>query len=128
MAYLCSWTIEELRSVIVLLKRPEFKPADIEEHKRIARAVHDKMIKSFNMRERAEREKQQGGRSGPDHVHRYQDLTMFMREVEEVVRGIMGGSCFKGHQHYKFEAEFDYADEKPLTSVVGGKASAGVAF
>jgi hypothetical protein len=41
-----SWTVEELRAMIVLLKRPEFKPADIDDdlHKRISKAVHDKMI------------------------------------------------------------------------------------
>ena len=53
MVYLCSWTMEELRAVIALLKRPEFKPAEIEDdlHQRIERAAHDKMIKSFDMRE-----------------------------------------------------------------------------
>ena len=85
--------MEELRAVIVLLQQPEFKPAEIEDdlHKRIARAVHDKMIKSFDLRE--------SSRGGD------QDLTMFMREVEEVVREIMGDSSIKGYQHYKFEAE-----------------------
>ena len=74
MVYLCSWTMEELRAIIALLKRPEFKPAEIEDdlHQRIARAVHDKMIKSFHMRE--------SSRDGD------QDMTMLMREVEEVVR------------------------------------------
>ena len=109
----CSWTLEELRAVIALLKRPEFKPAEIEDDllNRIARAVHDKMIKSFDMRESS--------------LDGDQDLTMFMREVEEVVREIMSDSRFKGHQHYKFEAEFDDEDRKRLW---GGEASAGVAF
>ena len=62
-------------------------------HKRIACAVHNKMIKSFDMHE--------SSKDGD------QDLIMFMREVEELVREIMGDSRFKGHQHYKFEAEFD---------------------
>ena len=73
----------------MLLKQPEFKPAEIEDdllHKRIAHAVHDKMIKSFYMRE--------SSRDGD------QDLTMSMREVEEVVSGSMGDSGIKGHQHY----------------------------
>ena len=83
MVYLCSWTVEELKAVIVLLKQPEFKPVEIEDdlHKRIARAVHDKMIKSFDMRE--------SSRDGD------QDLTMFLREVEEVVGKIMGDTRFK---------------------------------
>jgi hypothetical protein len=39
-----------------------------------------------------------------------QDLTMFMREVEnndDVVRQIMEVSIFKGYQHYRFEVELD---------------------
>ena len=105
--------MEELRAVIALLKRPEFKPAEIEHdlHNRIARAVHDKMIKTFDMRESS--------------LDGDQDLTMFIREVEEVVREIMGDSRFEGHQHYKFEAEYDNEDGERLW---GGEASAGVAF
>ena len=49
---------------------------------------------------------------------------MFMREVEEVVREIMGDSRLKGHQQYKFEAEFDDADGELLW---GEEASADVA-
>ena len=39
---------------------------------------------------------------------------MFMREVEEVVREIMGDSRFEGHQHYKFEADYDDEDGERL--------------
>ena len=69
----CSWTVEELRAVIVLLKRPEFKPAEIEDdlHNRTARAMHVKMIKSFDTRE-----------SSQDGNH---NLTMFMREVRKLL-------------------------------------------
>ena len=83
MVYLCSWAVEELRAVIALLKRPEFKPAEIEDdlHQRIARAVHNKMRISFDMRE--------SSRDGD------QNLTMFRQEVEEVVREIMGDSRFE---------------------------------
>ena len=49
---------------------------------------------------------------------------MFMREVEDVVREIMEDSRFNGHQHYKFEAEFDENGEL----LFGGEASAGVSF
>ena len=51
MVYLCSWTMEELSAVIALLKLLEFKPAEIEDdlHQRIARAVHDNIIKSIDM-------------------------------------------------------------------------------
>ena len=89
--------MDELREVIAMLKWPEFKPEpheiDDDLHQRIANAVHNKYIKQFNMRE--------SSRDGD------QDLTMFMREVEDVVREIMEDSRFNGHQHYKFEAEFD---------------------
>ena len=36
---------------------------------------------------------------GRDH-----DLYIWMRDVEEVVREIMGDECFKGHQNFSFEA------------------------
>ena len=54
-----------------------------------------------------------------------QDLTIAVREAEGVVREITGDNRFKGHQHYKFQAEFDDADGERLW---GGEASAGVAF
>jgi hypothetical protein len=105
--------VEELRKVIELLKRPEFNPAEIDDdlHKRISKAVHDKLIKSFDMRESS--------------LDGDQDLTMFMREVEEVVREIMEDSRFRGQQHYRFEMEVDADNGQRL---FGGEASAGVAF
>jgi hypothetical protein len=104
--------VEELREVIAMLKRPEFKPSDIDDdlHRRVASAVHSRYIKKFDMRE--------GSRDGD------QDLTMFMREVEDVVREIMEDTRFKGHQHYRFEAELDEKGEQ----LFGGEASAGVSF
>ena len=35
------------------------------------------------------------------------DLTMFILEVEEVVREIMEDPRFKGHQHYKMKVDAD---------------------
>ena len=63
----CSWTAEEVREVIAPLQQPEFNLAEIDDnlHKGISRAVHNKMIKSFDMRE--------------SHLDSGQDLTMFMR-------------------------------------------------
>ena len=49
----------------------------------------------------------------------HQDLTMFMQEVKEVVREIMGDSRFEGHQHYKFESEYDNEDGEAGGTVVG---------
>jgi hypothetical protein len=37
-----------------------------------------------------------------------QDLTMFMREVEDVVSEIMEDTRYKGHLHYRLETELDY--------------------
>jgi hypothetical protein len=90
-----SWTVGELRALIALLKRLEFKPADIDDdlHQRISKAFYDKMIQSFNISE--------GSLDGD------QDLTMFMREVEDIVRNIMEDSRLKGHQHYRCEMELD---------------------
>jgi len=73
--------------------------------------VHDKLIKSFDMRESS--------------LDGDQDLTMFMREVEEVVREIMEDSRFKGQQHYRFEMKLDECDGQRL---FGGEANEGVAF
>ena len=49
---------------------------------------------------------------------------MFMQEVEDVVREIMEDTRFKGHQHYRFEAELDENGKR----LFGGEASAGVSF
>ena len=48
-----SWKVEELRKTIELLKRPEFDPSDIDSdlHARLAKAVHENVIKAFDMRE-----------------------------------------------------------------------------
>lgn len=108
-----SWKVDELRKTIELLKRPDFDPSDIDSdlHARLARAVHEKVIKAFDMRE--------SDRDGD------QDLTLWMREVEEVVREIMEDARFEGHQHFNFEMELDGDDGERL---FGGEANAGVSF
>ena len=108
-----SWKVEELRKTIELLKRPEFDPSDIDSdlHARLAKAVHENVIKAFDMRE--------SSRDGD------QDLTMWMREVEEVVREIMEDVRFEGHQHFSFKMELDDDDGERL---FGGEANAGVSF
>ena len=62
-------------------------------HRLIAGAVHSRYIKKLNMLE--------------SYWDGDQDLTMFMQEVEDVVREIMEDARFKGQQHYRFEAELD---------------------
>ena len=77
--------MDELKDMIALLKRTDFDPAEIDTdlHKRVADAVQDGYIKHFDMRVNS--------RDGD------QDLSMWMRDVEEVVREIMGDERFKGH-------------------------------
>ena len=94
------------------LKRTDYDPAEIDTdlHKRVADAIQDGYIKRFDMRVNS--------RDGD------QDLSMWMRDVEEVVREIMGDERFKGHQNLGFEACLDDDGQR----VYGGEANAGVSF
>jgi len=73
--------------MIALLQQSDFEPTDVDTdlHKRVSAAIQDGFIKRFDMRV--------SSRDGD------QDLSMWMRDVEEVVREIMGDTCFAGHQH-----------------------------
>jgi hypothetical protein len=106
------WTAEELKKVIEMLKRPEFdsKEVDPDLHKRMNKAVEDGRIKCFNMRE--------------SNLDGDQDLNLWIREVEDIVREIMEDPIFKGNQNYKFEMDLDEAGKR----LFGGEANAGVAF
>ena len=68
------------------------------------------MIKSFDIRE--------------SHLDGDQVLTMFMLEVEDVVREIMEDTRFKGQQHYRFQEKLDVYGSQRL---LGGE-SVGVSF
>ena len=72
--------------MIALLQQADFDPTDVDTdlHKRVSAAIQDGFIKRFDMRV--------SSRDGD------QDLSMWMREVEEVVREIMGDTRFAGHQ------------------------------
>ena len=95
-----------------MLKRPEFdsKEIDPDLHKRMNKAVEDGRIKCFNMRE--------------SNLDGDQDLNLWIREVEDIVREIMEDPIFKGNQNYKFEMDVDEAGKR----LFGGEANAGVAF
>ena len=69
-----------------MIQRPDFdsKEVDPDLHKRMARAVDDGRIKCINMRE------------GPADGD--QDLNLWLRELEDVVREIMADPIFKGNQ------------------------------
>ena len=53
-----------------------------------------------------------------------QDLQLWAREFEDVVREIMEDPVFKGNQNFKFEMDLDEAGQR----LFGGEANAGVAF
>jgi hypothetical protein len=100
------------QETIEMLRRPEFdsKELDPDLHKRMQKAVQDGRIKSFNLRE------------GPADGD--QDLHLWTREFEDVVREIMEDPVFKGNQNFSFELDVDAAGPR----LFGGEANAGVAF
>ena len=114
MIYDCSdrWTDIELKDTIAMLRRPEFdsKELDPDLHKRMQRAVEDGRIKCFNLRE------------GPADGD--QDLNLWTRELEDLVREIMEDPVFKGNQNFSFELDLDAAGQRLFC----GEANAGVAF
>ena len=95
-----------------MLQNPEFDTKDIDPdlHQRMAKAVDDGRIKCFNLRE--------GAADGD------QDLNLWIREVEDVVREIMEDPIFKGNQNFHFEMELDELGKR----MFGGEANAGVSF
>ena len=95
-----------------MLKRPEFDSQEVDPdlHKRMNKAVEDGRIKCFNMRD--------------SNLDGDQDLNLWIREVEDIVREIMEDPVFKGNQNYKFEMDLDEAGKR----LFGGEANAGVAF
>ncbi len=113
MIYVCSdrWKDVELKKTIEMLRRPEFdKEVDPDLHKRMQRAVEDGRIKRFNLLE------------GPADGD--QDLNLWTRELEDLVREIMEDFVFKGNQNFSFELDLDAAGQR----LFGGEANAGVAF
>ena len=77
-------------------------------HKRVADAIQDGFIRRFDMRVNS--------RDGD------QDLSMWMRDVEEAVREIMHDERFKGHKNFSFEASLEDNGKR----VYGGQANAVV--
>ena len=106
------WKDGELKKTIEMLRRPEFdsKELDPDLHKRMQKAVQDGRIKCFNLRE------------GPADGD--QDLDLWTRELEDIVREIMEDPVFKGNQNFSFELDVDAAGQR----LFGGEANAGVAF
>jgi hypothetical protein len=85
------WTVDELISTIKLIKSADFKVDDvnIDIHKRVAAAIAQGKFTSHNMRE--------------SDLDGDQDLTFWLRSLEDVVREIIGDERMDGHQEFKFE-------------------------
>ena len=95
-----------------MLQRPDFDSKDIAPnlHQRMAKAVDDGCIKCFDLRE------------GPADGD--QDLNLWIRELEDVVRELMEDSIFKGNQNFHFEMDIDELGKR----LYGGEANAAVSF
>ncbi len=76
----------------------------------MAKAVDDGRIKCFNLLE------------GPADGD--QDLNLWIREVEDLVREIMEDPTFRGNQNFHFEMDIDELGRR----LFGGEANAGVSF
>jgi hypothetical protein len=85
------WKANELVSTIKLIKSVEFNVDDInvDLHKRVAAAIAQGYFTSHNMRE---------SNSDGD-----QDLTLWLRSLEEVLKEVIGDERMEGHQHFSFE-------------------------
>lgn len=85
------WTVDELISTIKLIKSTDFKVEDvnIDLHKRVAAAIAKGHFTSHNMRE--------------SELDGDQDLTFWIRSLEEVLREVLGDDRMAGHQHFSFE-------------------------
>ena len=116
MLFFDRWTVEELKKVIAMLRRPEFDSNELDPdlHRRMEKAVQDGRIKCVNMRD--------SQREGPADGD--QDLNFWFRVLDDVVREIMEDPIFKGNQKYSFEMDLDEAGKR----LFGGQANAGVAF
>ena len=95
-----------------MLQRPDFDSKDIDPtlHQRMAKAVDDGRIKCFDLRE------------GPADGD--QDLNLWIRELEDVVRELMEDPIFKGNQNYHFEMDINELGKR----LYGGEANAAVSF
>ena len=91
--YVCSdrWRDIELKMTIPMLRRPEFDSNELDPdlHKRMQQAVEDGRIKCFNLLE------------GPADGD--QDLNLWTRELEDVVREIVEDHVFMGNQNFSFK-------------------------
>jgi hypothetical protein len=106
------WTAAELKKVAAMLQNPELCSRDIgpDLHQRMTKAVDDGRIKCFNLLE------------GPSNGD--QDLNLWVRDLEDVVREIVEDPIFKGNQNFHFDMDLDELGKR----LFGGKANAEASF
>jgi hypothetical protein len=85
------WTQDELIATINLIKSTDFKVEDVnvDLHKRVAAAIANGHFTTHNMRE--------------SDLDGDQDLTLWLRSLEDVLREVLGDDRMAGHQHFSFE-------------------------
>jgi len=85
------WTVDESIATINLIKSTDFKVEDVnvDLHKRVAAAIAKGHFTSHNMRE--------------SDLDGDQDLTLWLRSLEDVLREVLGDDRMAGHQHFSFE-------------------------
>ena len=105
------WTVEELVSTIKLIKSADFKVEDVnvDLHKRVAAAISQGKFTSHNMRE--------------SDLDGDQDLTFWLRSLEDVLREILGDERMDGHQAFRFEMSRTEDGERQL-----GASNGAVSF
>jgi hypothetical protein len=105
------WTQDELISTINLIKSTDFKVEDVnvDLHKRVAAAIANGHFTSHNMRE--------------SDLDGDQDLTLWLRSLEDVLREVLGDARMAGHQHFSFEMQINDDGEREF-----GASNSAVSF
>lgn len=85
------WKVDELIATIKLIKSVEFRVDDVnvDLHKRVSAAIAQGYFTSHSMRE--------------SDLDGDQDLTFWLRSLQEVLKEVLGDERMAGHQHFSFE-------------------------
>jgi hypothetical protein len=105
------WTQDELIATINLIKSTDFKVEDVnvDLHKRVAAAIAKGHFTSHNVRE--------------SDLDGDQDLTLWLRSLEEILREVLGDDRMAGHQHFCFEMQTNDDGEREF-----GASNSAVSF
>ena len=98
-------------ATINLIKSTDFKVEDVnvDLHKRVAAAIANGHFTSHNMRE--------------SDLDGDQDLTLWLRSLEDVLREVLGDDRMAGHQHFSFEMQTNDDGEREF-----GASNGAVSF